>query len=1158
MEVCSVDLLCIVEPQPDKSGLRDLCLAAGVSPAIDAVISHVEVLPKANVWRVFLKQPIQDSDAEACSKLADALASALELTRVELLYDPGWQEVAATHEALEVGPLDEATDDHYMETIMQRIQDEQNNAESKNDSQGDSVEVILGQAIGQEPQPLTSIQDEERSVVVRGRVLQMDVREMRSGRHLVLFDITDDADSISVKTFAEERDDWMRRISTGSWLSIRGAVQHDSYSQELTLLPKDICRIPPPQKRLDTAPEKRVELHIHTKMSALDGVADVADIVQRASAWGHPAVAITDHGVVQAFPEAYAAGQKHGIKILYGLEGYLADDHNERGRTPHIVILAATAEGLRNLYRLVSLSHIDHFYRRPRLPRSELIRLRDGLLFGTACEAGELYQAILAGASDEQTEEIASFYDYLEIQPLANTSFHIEAGRVASEETLREINRRIVAIGHKLGKPVVATSDAHYVDPADEIYRRILMAGHGFSDVETTAPLYFQTTDEMLAEFDYLGATLAHEVVVEAPQRVADTIEELRPIPEGFYPPHLERAEEELQQMCEKNARCLYGDPLPELVAARLDEELQSIIGNGFASLYMIAHKLVAKSVSDGYIVGSRGSVGSSLVALLCGVSEVNPLPPHYACPACSYFETDLSGLIGSGPDLPPKECPNCEKPLRRDGFDIPFETFLGFDGVGKIPDIDLNFSGEYQPRAHQYTEELFGKENVFRAGTIATLAAKTAYGYVRKYLDEKGLTARSAEINRLSLGVTGVRRTSGQHPGGIMVVPRGREIYEFTPVQHPANDKSSGVITTHFAYAYMEDQLLKLDILGHDGPTMIRLLEQSTGVKADEIPLDDPKAMSLFSGLEALGISPQEAGSTVGTLAIPEYNTRFVRQMLEDTRPATFADLVRIMGLSHGTDVWLNNAQDLVRKETASLAETIACRDDIMIHLIREGLPAETAFRIMERVRKGRGLTSEDESLMLEHGVPRWYIDSCKKISYLFPKAHAAAYAIMAFWQAYYKVHHPLDFYAAYFSVRADDFDAQLILQGKPVVQKTLKQLDEKGNEATGKERSLITLLEVALEVMARGIGFLPVDLYRSDIRRFTIVENSLRPPLTGLQGVGESAAEALVTARNDRRFTSVEDLRKRAGVSRAVTDVLAKHGALEGLPESDQLTLF
>ncbi|MGI6081484.1 MAG: PolC-type DNA polymerase III [Limnochordia bacterium] len=1150
-----MDLLCIVEPSPEKSRLGDLCQALGVSPVIDAVISHVEILPKADVWRVYLDQPVQESDG---ARLAEALASALQLDRVELLCDPGWQEIAATSETLVADSSEEVTDEEYMESIMQRIQDEQNNVEKGDGSQSEA-QVILGKDIkDQEPQPLSSITDEERSVIVRGRVLRVDVRQMRSGRHIVMFDITDNTDSISVKAFAEESDEWMKQISPGSWLCIRGSVQHDNFSQELTLQPRDICRVPAPPMRPDTAPQKRVELHLHTKMSALDGVADITEIIRRASEWNHPAIAITDHGVVQAFPEAYAAGKKHGIKILYGLEGYLANDDDERGSSYHIVILAATREGLRNLYRLVSLSHIDHFYRRPRLPRRELQRLREGLLLGSACEAGELYQALLAGASDEQAEKIASFYDYLEIQPLDNTRFHIEAGRVSSEEALKDINKRIVAIGRKLGKPVVATSDAHYIDPEDEIYRRILMAGHGFTDIETSAPLFLKSTDEMLAEFAYLGEELANEVVVQAPQQIADRIEDLRPIPEGFHPPRLENAEENLQKMCEENARILYGQPLPELVATRLEQELRSIIDNGFASLYMIAHELVAKSLGDGYIVGSRGSVGSSFVALLCGVSEVNPLPPHYACPSCHHFEAKDDGLYGSGPDLPPKDCPQCGTGLRRDGFDIPFETFLGFDGVGKVPDIDLNFSGEYQPIAHQYTETLFGRENVFRAGTIATLAEKTAYGYVRKYLDEKGIVARSAEVNRLSLGITGVRRTSGQHPGGIMVVPRDKEIFDFTPIQYPANDKSSEVVTTHFAYSYMEDQLVKLDILGHDGPTMIRLLEQSTGVKAKDIALNDAKAMSIFSSLDALGIGPEDAGSTVGTLGIPEYNTRFVRQMLEDTRPTTFADLVRIMGLSHGTDVWLNNAQDLVRQNTATLAETIACRDDIMIYLIRKGLPAATAFEIMERVRKGRGLSSEDESLMLEYDVPRWYIDSCKKISYLFPKAHAAAYAIMAFWQAFYKVHYPLPFYAAYFSVRANEFDAQLIMQGKSVVKKTLKQLDEKGNEATGKERSLITLLEVALEAMARGVGFLPVDLYESEVSRFIIADNKLRPPLIGLQGVGESAAEALVKARQERPFTSVEDLRKRAGVSRAVTDVLMQHGALADLPESDQLTLF
>lgn len=1173
----------ILEPEPGKSGLGVLCAAVGLPEYadVDVTIAYVTILPESNSWRICVDSTIS---LALRTELAGRLATALGLSDIELICDDeastqlcghgmlaAAAEVAAATEAellaipaSEEEPDDEyaqevSSDEEYMEAILQRIRESQSESENGEAARREKTEeTLLGQRISQEPQRIHDIQDEERSVVVCGKVLVVNVREMRSGRLLLTFDITDSSDSLSCKVFLEENDKWFDRVTVGAWLTARGPVQYDKFTQELTLLPKDICVVPPPPGRQDTAPQKRVELHIHTKMSALDGVADTSDVVAQASAWGHSAIAVTDHGVVQAFPEAYMAGKKYGVKILYGMEGYLIDSPDERGHPYHIIVMAATETGLRNLYRLVSLAHISNFYRRPRIPRSDLVRLREGLLLGSACEAGELYQAVLGGAPTEQIDKIASFYDYLEIQPLSNNRFYVDTGKVHSEEELRDINRQIVDVGRRLGKPVVATTDAHYIHPDEEIYRQILMAGHGFSDVENMAPLLFRTTDEMLAEFRYLGEQEAFRVVVEDPQRVAAMVEELRPIPDGFYPPHLEGAEEEVRHICAGHAKQLYGEPLPELVANRLQQELNAIIGNGFASLYLIAQKLVKRSVDDGYLVGSRGSVGSSLVARLCGISEVNPLPPHYVCPSCHDFTVIDDGSVGSGPDLPPKDCPSCGCLLRRDGFDIPFETFLGYEGEGKIPDIDLNFSGEYQARAHKYTEELFGKENVFRAGTVGTLAEKTAYGYVRKYLDEKGRTCRTAEINRLSLGITGVRRTTGQHPGGIMVVPKGREIYEFTPIQHPANDKKSATVTTHFAFTYIHDQLLKLDILGHDGPTMIRLLEGMTQVKATDIPLDDPDTMSIFSGLDVLGITPQEAGGTVGTLAIPEYNTRFVRQMLEDTRPKTFADLVRIMGLSHGTDVWLNNSQELVKSGTITLAETIACRDDIMTYLIRRGLPAGRAFKIMEQVRKGRGLGPDDETLMLENGVPRWYVDSCKKIRYMFPKAHAAAYAVMAYWQAYFKVHYPLPFYAAYFSVRAGDVDAQLVRQGKNAVQRALKGLEDKGNEATGKERATAVILEVVLEAMARGVGFLPVDLYLSDVRRFQPVADSLRPPLVSLQGVGESAAESLVAAREDRPFTSVEDLRKRAAVSRTVVDVLASHGALQDLPESDQLTLF
>ncbi|MGI6542139.1 MAG: PolC-type DNA polymerase III [Limnochordia bacterium] len=1165
---------CIIEPAGNKAALQDLCAALGVKDTVppEATVTQVIVFPNENAWELTVSCA-DELHAMQRDALARSLAAALGLNRLELRpstvsaaeissapspVDPPVDQEHMVEETDEIIDLNGYSDEDYMEMLARKMRNSQaaNDRTQAEKGAGGST-VLMGQAITQDPQPIRSIQDEERSIVITGKVIDVKCREMRSGRTAVSFNVTDFADTITVKHFADEKDTWVEKLAVGLWVKVRGAVQYDKYTQELTVLPKDICTTPPVQSRQDTATEKRVELHLHTKMSALDGVAHVKDMIAQAKAWGHPAVAITDHGVVQAFPDAFAAAQKHDMKVIYGVEGYLCDDPEEKGPTFHVIILAKNLTGLHNLYRLVSCAHLDYFYRRPRYPRHEINRLREGLIIGSACEAGELFQAVIAGATDERLEQIASFYDYLEIQPLSNNQFLLESGRARSEEDLRAFNRRIVALGKRLNKPVVATSDAHYINPEDDIYRRILMAGHGFTDTENAARLYLKTTDEMLAEFSYLGEETAYEVVVTNARRIADGIDELRPIPQGFYPPELEGAADQVRRMSQQRAEELYGNPLPELVAARLEKELQSIVGNGFSSLYLIAHKLVKKSVDDGYLVGSRGSVGSSLVALLCGISEVNPLPPHYVCRDCRYFAACLDGTVDAGIDLPAKNCPRCGKPLVRDGFNIPFETFLGFEG-DKTPDIDLNFSGDYQPRAHKYTEELFGKENVFRAGTIGSLAEKTAFGFVSKYMEENNIHVRTAEKERLAAGLAGVRRTTGQHPGGMIVVPKGREIFEFTPIQYPANNKESGIITTHFEFNAIHDQLLKLDILGHDGPTMIRLLEEMTQVRALDIPLDDPATMSLFSSLDALGITPAEAGATVGTLALPEFNTSLLRQMLEDTRPKTFADLVRIMGLSHGTLVWIGNQQDLVRNKTITLSETIACRDDILEYLVRKGMEAQRAFKIMEQVRKGRGLTEEDEQLMRDHNVPAWYIETCKKITYMFPKAHAAAYAIMAFWQGYYKVHHPLEFYAAYFTVRAGEFDANLVLQGRKAVQKALKDIEQKGNDATAKEKGAAAILEVVLEAMARGIEFLPVDLYKSDVRKFRRVNGKLLCPLTSLQGLGDSAAESLVQARSHRPFTSVEDLKKRGNVSRAVIDALTAHGALTDLPLSDQLTLF
>lgn len=1216
--------------------------------------------------------------------------------------------------------------------------------------------VYIGRPIKTDPMPLNTIQEEERQAVVQGKVFAKELLELRSGRFLLVFNITDYTDSITVKKFLDKEDaDQLRGVDEGLWVKVRGPIQHDKYSQELTLMAYDINAAKTPV-RLDKAPEKRVELHLHSKMSALDATLDIKTAIHQAAQWGHPAIAITDHGVVQSFPDACRAGKEAGIKVLYGVEGYLIDDgvpvvenpidalidqaqyvvfdlettgfhprtddiieigavkiqgfqvvdmfstfvrpeklipnkiteltgitpamvkdaplpaaalekfrqfigqcvlvaHNasfdagfirlhfsrhlqttvdnavldtltlarilhpklknhklktlcqefkitlanhhravddaeataqlldillrqcqerqissikdlnqltvgnlNKIRPHHVTILTQSQAGLKNLYKLISSSHLDYYYRRPRIPKSMLKSYREGLLIGSACEAGELFQAVMAGAPDSKLKQVASFYDYLEIQPTGNSMFLIANGQLKDEKQLQNIYKTIYRLGKQYGKPVVATGDVHFLNPKDEIYRRILMSGQGFSDADNQPPLYFKTTDEMLNDFAYLGDEISYEVVVTNPQQLAASIDDIRPVPTEFYPPKIEGAEEETTNMAEAKAKELYGNPLPPEVEKRLDKELKSIIGNDFAVLYLIAQKLVKKSNEDGYLVGSRGSVGSSLVATLMGITEVNPLPPHYRCENCQYSEFILDGSFTCGPDMPDASCPRCNQQFFKDGQDIPFEVFLGFEG-DKVPDIDLNFSGEYQAQAHKYTEVLFGKGNVFKAGTIGTIAEKTAFGFVKKYWESKGLHKRDAEINRLLLGCTGVRRTTGQHPGGIMVVPDYIDIYEVTPVQHPADDKKSGIITTHFDYHSIHDCLVKLDILGHDDPTAIKMLEDLTGVDARTIPLDDAKTLSIFSSTEALGVTPEEIRSPVGSYAVPEFGTRFVRQMLLDTKPTTFGELVRISGFSHGTDVWLNNAQDLIKSKTCKLSEAISTRDDIMIYLIHRGLAPEQAFKIMEKVRRGKGVSEEDAQEMLANNVPAWYIESCRKIKYMFPKAHATAYVMMAFRIAWFKVNYPLAFYATYFSVRADDFDADLIIQGYQAIEGMITEIEAKGNTATPKEKNQLVILEVALEMYARGFSFRRVNLLESDATRFLIVdENQLLPPLAGLQGVGENAARNIVEAREQAPFISIEDLRLRAKVSKTVIETLQQHHCLEGMEATDQLSLF
>jgi DNA polymerase-3 subunit alpha (Gram-positive type) len=1223
--------------------------------------------------------------------------------------------------------------------------------EDKEDSQ-----VLLGKEIKAEAISIKDITAETEEAIIEGEIFSLEFKELKS-KILMTFDITDYTSSILVKAFLTEEkyNSLKENIQVGGFVKLRGKVFYDKYEGDLVISLKDLQLISP-KERKDLSEEKRVELHLHTQMSSMDAVASATEVIKRAAKWGHKAIAITDHAVVQAFPEAMEASSKYGVKVIYGVEGYLVDDgvpivtgdteatledeftvfdiettglsnindeiieigavkikegkiidtfetfvnpkipissfitkltgidesmvkdapsieeilpkflefasnsvlvahnanfdvsfikskakkfnlnvnnavldtlelsrhlykdlknykldtlaehlqvkleHHHRAvddamataeifiktidrlkelgvekvkdinailkesevdirKLPvyHVTILVKDQKGLRNLYEIISKSNLEYFHRTPRIPKSLLISMREGLIIGSACEQGEVFRAIVSNLEEKKLENIISFYDYLEVQPVGNNEFLIEKGEVKSVEELREINRKIYLLGKKYNKLVVATGDVHFLDPWDDIYRKILMAGKGYKDADRQPPLYFKTTDEMLKEFEYLGEEVAKEIVIDNPNKIADLVEEVKPMPDGTFPPVIEGAEEELRKLTLDKAHEIYGDPLPEIVQNRLDRELNSIINNGYAVMYIIAQKLVSKSLKDGYLVGSRGSVGSSLVATMSGITEVNPLPPHYVCPNCKYSEFITDGSYGGGVDMPDKACPHCGTLMKKDGFDIPFEVFLGFEG-DKEPDIDLNFSGEYQPIAHKYTEELFGKGHVFRAGTIGTLADKTAYGFVKKYFEERNLVVHKSEIKRLTMGCTGVKRTTGQHPGGIMVVPKDKSIYDFTPIQHPADAEDTDVITTHFDYHSISGRLLKLDILGHDDPTVIRMLEDLTGINAREIPLDDKKTMSLFTSVESLEIDPEELNTPVGTLGLPEFGTKFVRQMLIDTRPTTFAELVRISGLSHGTDVWLNNAQDIIREGIATLKEVISTRDDIMLYLISKGMDKKLSFKIMENVRKGKGVTQEEIEEMRKHGVPNWFIESCQKIKYMFPKAHAVAYVIMAFRIAYFKVHYPEAFYATYFTVRADDFNLDIVLKGKDSIKNAIKEIEAKGNNASPKEKSLLTVLEVALEMYLRGFKFINVDLYKSDAVKFLITEEGLLPPLNSLEGVGIQAAKTIAQERENGKFLSVEDFRNRTKVSKTVIEILKQHGCLIDLPESNQLSLF
>ena len=1026
--------------------------------------------------------------------------------------------------------------------------------------------VIMGSAVTGSPLAIGQIDSESGTVVIEGELFKKDSRTISDDSKLVSMYVTDKMTSICVKCFVVDAkwDDIKEHLPEGSFVKIQGKAQWDRFDNEVTIMADSIEK-GEKTERMDTYPEKRVELHCHTKRSAMDGLNVTTDMVQRAEKWGHKAIAITDPGVVQAFPEAsHAAGD---IKILYGCEGYLYDDTGliaEDGtidyksrRTNHIIIFARNREGLKNLYKLVSLSHINYFYRRPRIPKSVLEAHREGLILGAACEAGELYCAIRDGKPEEEIERIADFYDYLEIQPLINNRFMLSNGMAADEEELRNNNRRIVALGEKLNKPVCATCDAHYFDDEEALYRRILMVGQDFSDAEGSSGLYFRTTDEMMEEFAYLGEETAHKVVIENTNLIADMIEPMMPVPKGKFPPKIDGAEDYLRKVCEERATNMYGNPLPDVIRERLDKELNSIIDNGYAVMYRSAEMLVQKSLAEGYLVGSRGSVGSSFAATMSGITEVNPLPAHYLCPNCKNLEWDETNEYDCGVDMPDKVCPVCGTPYNKEGYTIPFETFLGFE-ANKEPDIDLNFAGEYQGKAQKYVEEIFGAENVFKAGTISKIQGNTAYGFVAKYLEGKGQPSSKAEIDRLVSCCEGVKRTTGQHPGGVIIVPRGHEIYEFCPVQRPANDTKSDIITTHFDYHSIDENLLKLDILGHDVPSMIRQLQDMTGVDPLTVPVKDDKVMSIFIGTEGLDIKDPDYKFTHGSYAIHEFGTAFVRQMLDDIQPTTVEELIRISGLSHGTDVWLGNAQDLIVNNVTTMREAIATRDDIMNYLRKHGVPNGDAFTIMEKVRKGKGLTEEQEALMVEHDVPDWYIDSCKKIKYMFPRAHAVAYVLMSMREAYYKVYYPAEFYAVYFTTKIGSFDEKTILEGQKAVEKRMDEIIKLGKDAAKKEEAEYTVFEVAYEMYARGYEFTPARLGLSDATKFGVHEGKVLLPFAAITGVGEKAAQMIVEEYDKRPFETVEDVIDRGKANKTAIEGLREHGVLDGLPEQAQISFF
>ncbi len=1064
-------------------------------------------------------------------------------------------------------------------------------------------DVFFGRNCDGEPVKIEDIQGDIGEVVIRCKVIRYEDRETKTGKLMVTLGVTDFTDTISVKLFLsdEEKEEIPPKLKEGNFLKIKGLAGFDTWVKDIVI--SSISGIKPipdfTTKRSDNAPVKRVELHAHTMMSDMDGVVDAKTLVKTAFKWGHRGIAITDHGVVQSFPIAFhaidpksfkdeaEAERAKNFKIIYGCEAYIVDDEpdvvvdrkgTEFKKGPdgkysdedikkmpsnHIILLCKNDIGRVNLYELVSRSHLTYFGRWPRIPKSLLREKREGLIVGSACEAGELFRAIVHNKPEEEVRRIADFYDYYEIQQIGNNAYMIDDERfpeVESEADLKRINKRISELADRDGKLCVATCDVHFLNPEDSIYRSVIMASKGFADADRQAPLYLHTTDEMLEECAYLGKEKAYEVVVTNPNKIFDMVEKIAPVRPDKAPPVIEDSDKTLREICERRAHEIYGPELPRQVEERLNHELESIIKNGFAVMYIIAQKLVWKSNEDGYLVGSRGSVGSSFAATMSGITEINPLPPHYYCKKCHYsdFESDVCKEYEakSGCDMPDAVCPVCGEPLVKEGHNIPFETFLGFYG-DKEPDIDLNFSGEYQSKAHDYTEVIFGAGQTFRAGTIGTLAEKTAFGLVSKYYEERGIHKRDAEKERIAAGCEGVRRSTGQHPGGIVVLPRGENIYSFTPLQHPANDMTTPTITTHFEYHSIDHNLLKLDILGHDDPTMIRMLEDLTGLDAKTIPMDDPGVISLFKSCDALKVKPSDIdGVELGSLGLPELGTNFVMQMLKDTQPTCFSDMVKIAGLSHGTDVWLNNAQYYIQRGDCTLSTAICTRDDIMIYLISKGLEPGLAFKTMESVRKGKGLKPEMEEAMVANNVPEWYIESCKKIKYMFPKAHACAYMMMAFRIAYFKIYYPLAYYAAFFSIRASDFDYEKMCQGKAHLLECMAELKSKGDSRTAKDDGMYDDMRLVLEFYARGFEFMPIDVYKAKARHFQIIDGKLMPSLGSINGLGGKAAEQIYDVASRERFVSRDDFKHKCKVGDTIAKTMAELGILDNLPESDQIS--